>query len=76
MTIKAILFDLDDTLWPVGPVIRHAEQTLHDWLAVHTPQVTEVYDIEALRQRRQSLVATDPRFSYDLWSLQIGRAHV
>ena len=25
--IKAILFDLDDTLWPIVPVIRKAEQT-------------------------------------------------
>ncbi|WP_374518065.1 HAD family hydrolase, partial [Undibacterium squillarum] len=70
MTIKAILFDLDDTLWPVGPVIRHAEQALHDWLAVHTPQVTAAYDIEGLRRRRQALVPTNPRFSYDLWSLR------
>ena len=70
MTIKAILFDLDDTLWPVGPVIRHAEQALHDWLAVHTPQVTAAYDIEGLRRRRQALVPTDLRFSYDLWSLR------
>jgi putative hydrolase of the HAD superfamily len=70
MTIKAILFDLDDTLWPVGPVIRRAEQALHDWLAVHTPQVTAAYDIEGLRRRRQALVPTDPRFSYDLWSLR------
>lgn len=30
---KAILFDLDDTLWPIAPVIAAAETLLHDWLA-------------------------------------------
>jgi putative hydrolase of the HAD superfamily len=40
--IQAITLDLDDTLWPVGPTIQHAEKTLHDWLLAHAPQ-TAVY---------------------------------
>lgn len=38
---KAILFDLDDTLWPIAPVILQAEQTLHAWLQAHAPRVAE-----------------------------------
>ena len=34
--IKAISLDLDDTLWPIGPVIVRAEAVLADWL--HTQQ--------------------------------------
>lgn len=70
MKIKALIFDLDDTLWPVAPVIQSAERTLHNWIATQLPSVVETYSIEALRERRQALVQTDPRFSYDLWALR------
>ncbi|MFZ6820433.1 HAD family hydrolase [Undibacterium sp. Ji22W] len=70
MKIKALIFDLDDTLWPVVPVIHSAESTLHDWIATQVPSVASAYSIEALRERRQALVATEPRFSYDLWALR------
>ncbi len=71
MKIQAILFDLDDTLWPVAPVIQHAEQTLQNWIAQHYPAVSQAYDLAAWRQRRHALIATDPRFSYDLWALRL-----
>ena len=70
MTIKAVLLDLDDTLWPVAPVIQHAEATLYAWMQEHVPSVTANYDIASLRARRQALVATNPRFSFDLWALR------
>ncbi len=70
MRIKGVLFDLDETLWPVGPVIQHAESVLQAWMAIHVPQVSQRYSIEQLRLRRNALVATDPRFAYDLWSLR------
>lgn len=70
MNIKALIFDLDDTLWPVAPVIRSAEAYLHEWIAEFVPAVTANYSIDDLRERRQALVATDPRFSYDLWALR------
>jgi HAD superfamily hydrolase (TIGR01549 family) len=70
MTIKALIFDLDDTLWPVVPVIKHAETTLHAWIASQLPSVAEEYSIDALRERRQALVSTNSRFSYDLWALR------
>lgn len=70
MPIKALIFDLDDTLWPVAPVIMQAEAILHAWMAVHVPQVVATYSVEDLREKRQALVATNPRFSYDLWALR------
>ncbi|MFZ6799438.1 HAD family hydrolase [Undibacterium sp. Di24W] len=70
MTIKALIFDLDDTLWPVVPVIKLAETTLHAWIATQLPSVVEQYSIDALRERRQALVPTNSRFSYDLWALR------
>lgn len=68
--IKAVLFDLDDTLWPISPVIAHAEQLLHDWLRQHAPAVPQQFTIEALRQIRAALTDTDPLFKIDLWALR------
>ena len=70
MSIKAVLFDLDDTLWPVIPVILHAEMSLYQWMAIHTPRVVQRYSIEQLRKHRGALVKTNPRFEYDLWALR------
>jgi FMN hydrolase / 5-amino-6-(5-phospho-D-ribitylamino)uracil phosphatase len=70
MRIKAVLFDLDDTLWPVAPVIQHAESTLQAWMLIHTPKVAQHYSIEQLRHHRNALVKTNPRFEYDLWTLR------
>ncbi|MGN6390194.1 MAG: HAD family hydrolase, partial [Burkholderiaceae bacterium] len=68
--IKAVLFDLDDTLWPILPVIQRAETVLHAWLAAHAPGVAQRFTIAELRQRRLALAATHPRFRYDLQALR------
>lgn len=68
--IKALIFDLDDTLWPIAPVIAEAERVLHEWMAQEVPVVVAHYSIEDLRVRRQALVAQEARFSYDLWALR------
>ncbi len=67
---KAILFDLDDTLWPIEPVIRQAEQTLHDWLRDNAPRVAERFTIDNLRQARLALLAQQPEFQLDLGALR------
>ena len=67
---KAILFDLDDTLWPIAPVILQAEQTLYAWMAQHAPRVTERFSIDNLRQARLALLASQPEFHLDLGALR------
>ncbi len=67
---KAILFDLDDTLWPIAPVIIQAEQALHAWLATHAPRVAERFSIDNLRQARLALLARQPEFHLDLGALR------
>ena len=39
MNIKAITFDLDDTLWPLFDVIMHAHKTANDFLIKKHPQM-------------------------------------
>jgi putative hydrolase of the HAD superfamily len=67
---KAILFDLDDTLWPIEPVILQAEQTLYDWLGRNAPRVAEQFTIDSLRQARLALLAQNPEFQFDLGALR------
>ncbi|MGZ8290106.1 MAG: HAD family hydrolase [Telluria sp.] len=67
---KAILFDLDDTLWPITPVIAQAESTLHAWLQQHAPRVAERFSIENLRQARLELLAREPALQIDLGELR------
>ena len=68
--VKAVLFDLDDTLWPIGPVIARAEITLHAWLATHAPKVAQQFSIDTLRQRRLALLEREPAYRNDLGELR------
>jgi putative hydrolase of the HAD superfamily len=68
--IKAVLFDLDDTLWPIVPVIERAEATLYAWLTRHAPAVAKRFSIDGLRERRKALMATDPLYQLDLRALR------
>lgn len=68
--IKAVLFDLDDTLWPIVPVLIRAEQLLYDWLCHNAPAVSEAFTIASLRQRRQALSTTNALFKINLSALR------
>jgi putative hydrolase of the HAD superfamily len=67
---KAILFDLDDTLWPIAPTILQAEESLFAWLREHAPRVAERFSIDTLRQARLELLARKPEFHLDLGKLR------
>lgn len=70
MKPKAILFDLDDTLWPIAPVIAEAELTLHAWLAEYAPKVAAQWSIEQLRAHRAELAQARPELLIDLGKLR------
>ncbi|GAA4025778.1 HAD family hydrolase [Actimicrobium antarcticum] len=70
LPIKALLFDLDDTLWPIVPVIVRAETILHDWLRRHAPAVAQDHSIETMRARRLEILAAEPRYKVDLVGLR------
>lgn len=68
--LRALLFDLDDTLWPITPVIERAETLMFDWLQAQVPRVTAQYTIASMRARRIELMAAHPRFRVDLSALR------
>ena len=64
MTIKALVFDLDDTLWDVGPVIVAAEQAHYRWLNQHAPKLTARFTEAELRGYRISLARRHPELAH------------
>ena len=68
--IKAILFDLDDTLWPIVPVIMRAERLLFEWIREHAPAVAAGYSIEEMRARRVALMKAEPRYAINRAALR------
>lgn len=70
--VKAIGLDLDDTLWPVQPVIERAEAQLQAWLARHAPatQVAMASPPQRLALRRRVL-AERPDIGHDMSALRL-----
>ncbi len=69
--IRAVAFDLDDTLWDVGPVIVRAEQRLQDWLREHCPRIVERVSSEDMRAARERLARSEPHNAHDFTYLRI-----
>ncbi len=68
--IQAVLFDLDDTLWAIEPVLHLAEKQLYSWLQQHAPAVAAQHTVISLRQRRQELAQREPAYQINLWALR------
>ncbi len=69
--LRAVAFDLDNTLWDVGPVILRAEQRLHEWLREHCPRITERVSIEEMRAARERLARAEPHNAHDFTYLRV-----
>ncbi|MDL2356651.1 MAG: HAD family hydrolase [Pseudomonadota bacterium] len=72
---KAVLFDLDDTLWPIAPVIAQAELALYAWLQRHAPRVAAGHSVDSLRQARLALLERAPALRLDLGELRRAGLH-
>lgn len=70
MMIKAITFDLDDTLWEVWPVVERAERLLHDWLAARYPRIPERFTPLELRELAGEVRAARPEIAHDRTALR------
>jgi HAD superfamily hydrolase (TIGR01549 family) len=69
--IKAISIDLDDTLWPIWPVIERAEKALHDWLAANAPMTSALFaNPAALREIRTEMGNSRPDLKHDMSALR------
>jgi len=67
---SVISFDLDDTLWPVAPVLAAAEAALQEWLRERYPRTMHGHSINTMRALRAKIAAQFPEQSHDLTFLR------
>jgi len=58
--VKALSFDLDDTLYDNGPVIKNAFLELYNYLLSHYPKIINVYDFGAFISAAQTMKKSHP----------------
>ena len=69
--IRAICFDLDNTLWEVGPVLERAERILADWMASRYPLFPQRFSPADIRESRAVLTRELPHEADDLTWLSV-----
>ncbi len=69
--VRAIAFDLDNTLWDVGPVIERAERRVLEWMREHCPRIPERISVEEMRAARQQIARDDPERAHDFTYVRI-----
>jgi 2-haloalkanoic acid dehalogenase type II len=68
--VRAICFDLDNTLWDVWPVIVRAEQAMYEFLAQRYPRVVAKMTLEMMRSAREQTAAAYPQMRHDFTFLR------
>jgi FMN hydrolase / 5-amino-6-(5-phospho-D-ribitylamino)uracil phosphatase len=71
LKVRAICFDLDNTLWDVWPVIIRAEQKMYDFLAQRYPRVVASMTLEMMRSAREQTAAAYPQMAHDFTFLRM-----
>ncbi|MGH8108558.1 MAG: HAD family hydrolase [Arenimonas sp.] len=64
-TLRALSIDLDDTLWPIWPVIERAESALDIFLQQHCPNTAKKFPMEKMRELRMNIVDMYPGIEHD-----------
>ncbi len=68
--VRAICFDLDNTLWDVEPVLARAERILSDWLEGRYPKIPERFPAAKLFELRAALLVEQPQRAHDFTFLR------
>ncbi|MGB0867760.1 MAG: HAD family hydrolase [Granulosicoccaceae bacterium] len=68
--ISVISFDLDDTLWPVAPIITAAENNFYRQIQDKYPRISNSLSNEQLRDKRIEYMRTRPHLHHDLSTLR------
>jgi 2-haloalkanoic acid dehalogenase type II len=69
--VRAIAFDLDNTLWDVEPVLARAEGALQAWLAENAPRIAARLTPAAMRRAREELAQREPHNAHDVTYLRL-----
>jgi FMN hydrolase / 5-amino-6-(5-phospho-D-ribitylamino)uracil phosphatase len=71
LSIRAICFDLDNTLWDIWPTLVRAEQVVYAFLAERYPKITQRYSLESLRSERERVIREHSGWSHDVTQIRI-----
>jgi putative hydrolase of the HAD superfamily len=71
LRIDALIFDLDNTLWDVVPVILRAEQLLGEFLGRAYPRILERHTLASMRELRVRVAAEQPAMQHDFTWLRL-----
>lgn len=63
--LRAIAFDLDNTLWDIEPVLERAEQRVLEWLHENCPRIPERLSAADMRAAREQLAREEPERAHD-----------
>jgi 2-haloalkanoic acid dehalogenase type II len=63
--VRAICFDLDNTLWEIEPVLSRAEGILADWLRHRYPRIPERFTAQDMLAARAALAREQPHQAHD-----------
>lgn len=69
--IKAITFDLDDTLWPLKPTLIRAEAECYQWLQENAKPLTDKFSLADIGAYRFKLFSTSDAFKNQISQLRI-----
>jgi putative hydrolase of the HAD superfamily len=69
--VRAVAFDLDNTLWDVEPVLARAEERLLEWLHEHCPRIPGQVSLEDMRAAREELARAEPHNAHDVTYLRL-----
>jgi 2-haloalkanoic acid dehalogenase type II len=69
-SVRAICFDLDNTLWDVEPVLARAERILTDWLQSRYPKIPQAFPPPAALELRSALLREQPHQAHDFTFLR------
>lgn len=69
--VRAVAFDLDNTLWDVEPVLARAETRLLEWLHEHCPRIPQQVSLEDMRAAREQLAREQPHHAHDVTYLRL-----
>jgi len=69
--VRAVAFDLDNTLWDVEPVLARAEARLLEWLHEHCPRIPQQISVADMRAAREQLAREEPHKAHDVTYLRL-----
>lgn len=70
MSVRALTFDLDDTLWPFAPVAARIRAAMTGWLEAHAPATAARFDPESAREVIEAVGRERPDLAADVGGIR------